>query len=100
MQYRRARTPGGTYFFTVVTHGRRRFLCEPENVALAINPCLPPHAWRKKEQAVWQRRFWEHKIRDEEDFRSTWNISITTRSNTVWLRRHATGRTPRFTGMW
>jgi putative transposase len=23
----------------------------------------------KKEQAVWQRRFWEHQIRDEEDWR-------------------------------
>jgi putative transposase len=32
MKYRRARAKGGTYFFTVVTHRRRRFLCEPENV--------------------------------------------------------------------
>jgi len=23
---------------------------------------------KKKEQAVWQRRFWEHQIRDEDDF--------------------------------
>ena len=23
---------------------------------------------RKKEQAIWQRRFWEHAIRDEEDY--------------------------------
>jgi len=23
---------------------------------------------RKKEQAVWQRRFWEHQVRDERDF--------------------------------
>jgi putative transposase len=22
----------------------------------------------KKEQSIWQRRFWEHQIRDEEDF--------------------------------
>jgi len=22
---------------------------------------------KKKEQAIWQRRFWEHLIRDEED---------------------------------
>lgn len=34
MRYRRARTPGGTYFFTVVTFRRRKFLCEPENVEL------------------------------------------------------------------
>ena len=25
---------------------------------------------KKKEQAVWQRRFWEHLIRNEEDFTS------------------------------
>jgi hypothetical protein len=28
MEYRRAKTPGGTFFFTVVTHHRRKFLCE------------------------------------------------------------------------
>lgn len=128
MEYRRARVTGGTYFFTVVTHHRRKFLCEPENIHLlrrsfwqvmqrypfwidADSWCeamvvLPEHLhcvwtlpegdadystrWRliktrfsrscgdgvrgevssarrhKKEQAVWQRRFWEHVIRDEE----------------------------------
>ena len=34
MKYRRAKIAGGTYFFTVVTHNRRLFLCEPENIAL------------------------------------------------------------------
>lgn len=33
MQYRRTKTPGGTYFFTVVTF-RRQFLSEPANVEL------------------------------------------------------------------
>ena len=28
-EYRRAYVPGGTYFFTVVTDGRRDFLTEP-----------------------------------------------------------------------
>jgi putative transposase len=124
MRYRRARTEGSTYFFTLVTYDRRRFLCEPENIALlktafryvmAQHPfkieaivVLPDHLhciwvlperdnnfstrWRlvkgyftrkcdaayrghrsasrkrKGEQAVWQRRFWEHQIRDEQDF--------------------------------
>jgi putative transposase len=124
MEYRRAKTPGATYFFTVVTHQRQPMLHLPENVALlrqafkhikqrhpftidaiAILPdhihCLwtmPPGSanfstrWRlikeyfsrhchtqykqprsisrlkKQEQAVWQRRFWEHQIRDEQDF--------------------------------
>ncbi len=34
MRYRRAKTPGGSYFFTVVTFRRRKFLCEPGNVEL------------------------------------------------------------------
>ncbi len=124
MRYRRARIYGGTYFFTVVTHQRRKILSEPENVSLlrlifkevmknhpfTIDAIvlLPDHLhciwtlpegdrdfstrWRlikgvfsrkcdaryksevsaarkhKKEQAVWQRRFWEHLIRDERDF--------------------------------
>ncbi|OKY75639.1 MAG: transposase [Desulfobulbaceae bacterium DB1] len=124
MQYRRANIKGGSYFFTVVTHQRRKILCEPENIdllravfrdVLARHPftidamvVLPDHLhciwtlpagdndfsrrWRlikgaftrkcdgkhkgeasfsrqsKGEQAVWQRRFWEHLIRDEQDF--------------------------------
>ena len=31
MQYRRDRSPGSSYFFTVVTYNRRPILCEPEN---------------------------------------------------------------------
>ncbi len=34
MQYRRAKTLGETYFFTVVTYQRCKILCEPDNVAL------------------------------------------------------------------
>ncbi len=44
-RYRRARVRGAVYFFTVVTFDRRR------------------------ERDVWQRRFWEHLIRDDEDLR-------------------------------
>jgi putative transposase len=29
---------------------------------------LKPSQIEKKEQAIWQRRFWEHYIRDEKDF--------------------------------
>jgi len=123
MKYRRAKTLGATYFFTVVTHNRRKFLCIPENIALLRRAfrevmtnhpfkieaivILPDHLhalwrlpadnadfstrWRliksyfsrhckltyqgrispsrqhKQEKAVWQRRFWEHQIRDETD---------------------------------
>ena len=34
MNYRRAKINGATYFFTVVTHDRKPFLCQPENVKL------------------------------------------------------------------
>ena len=124
MRYRRAKTKGGTFFFTVVTFRRMRIFTEKSNVDLLraslkhviqSHPfkidafvLLPDHLhciwtlpednsefstrWRliktrftlscddqfrqavfesrkrKKEQAVWQRRFWEHQIRDEHDF--------------------------------
>jgi putative transposase len=124
MNYRRAKTAGGTFFFTVVTHNRRPFLCVPENIvllrqafryAMSNHPftidaivVLPEHLhclwtlpvgdadfstrWRlikshfsrhcavsyqgqvsasrqrKQERAVWQRRFWEHQIRDENGY--------------------------------
>jgi len=34
MRYRRAQVPRGTYFFTVDTFRRRKFLCKPENVEI------------------------------------------------------------------
>jgi len=124
MEYRRDKTPGATYFFTVITYQRQPILHLPENIhllrqsfhyvkqrhpfeidAIVILPdhihCLwtmPPEVsnfsirWqliksyfshrcpskyrqqpsasrlKKQEQAIWQRRFWEHKIRDEKDF--------------------------------
>jgi len=124
MEYRRAKSPGSSYFFTLVTHNRRPILCEPENInllrdsfkrviqqhpfaidAIVILPehlhclwTLPPGdadfstRWRlikswfsrrcdsqyqgqvsasrrsKNERGIWQRRFWEHLIRNEQDF--------------------------------
>ena len=124
MRYRRIKAEGRTYFFTLVTHNRRPFLCYPNNVELLRQAfrytmqrhpieidafvLLPDHLhsiwtlpegdhnfsmrWRliksyfsryaqnkydsivstsrenKQERAFWQRRFWEHLIRDDEDF--------------------------------
>lgn len=123
--YRRAFCPGGTFFFTVVTHRRRRFLSRPiardclrvavekvaserpfETLAFVV---LADHLhciWRlpdgdsdfsvrwacikksfsqlwlaagghegdvsrarqeHRERGIWQRRFWEHTIRDQND---------------------------------
>ena len=124
MQYRRSSAKGAVFFFTVVTHKRRRFLCDEVNVALIRGAfqevhqkhpftvdafvLLPDHlhcvwtlpegdndfsmrwrqikAWFTKgcrdefkekqtatqlergEQTVWQRRYWEHQIRNDNDF--------------------------------
>ncbi|NEP03008.1 MAG: transposase [Symploca sp. SIO2E9] len=125
MQYRRATTPGATYFFTVVTYQRQKLFLTSDTIAhlryafqavktnhpftidaIIVLPdhlhclwTLPPGdanfstGWRlikttfsrvcpnqykrdrnssrqyKKEQAIWQRRFWEHQIRDEYDLK-------------------------------
>jgi putative transposase len=34
MEYRRVKITGGTYFFTLVTHYRRSFLCEADSIDL------------------------------------------------------------------
>ena len=121
--FRRALTPGATYFFTVVTYRRAPVLVRPEwldalrqsvrsvRVALPFKivawAILPDHLhciWRlpegdadyarrwslikrkvsqatagrvpsplehsrakRRESGVWQRRFWEHQIRDDSD---------------------------------
>ena len=124
--YRRAFSPGGTFFFTVVTYRRTRLFDKPEFRALLRNVIqrvrrnypfsidawvlLPEHLhciwtlpqgdadfskrWsliksgfsrqakaiqypmepispsrqKHRESAFWQRRFWEHLIRDDADF--------------------------------
>lgn len=124
MRYRRSQTPGASFFFTVVTYGRKRILCTDENPSrlkqsmeavkvehpftIDAIVLLPDHfhciwtlpqrdndfstRWmlikskftrtcadavkglpsfsriQKREQCVWQRRFWEHQIRDEQDY--------------------------------
>jgi len=124
--YRRARAPGGTFFFTVVTYRRRLVFDQPESRQIlrevvqevrqrhpfTINAwvLLPEHMhciwtlpkgsldfsvrwnliksgfsrrakslyhvdeWmndskqKRRETTIWQRRFWEHQIRSEEEY--------------------------------
>ena len=124
--YRRSKTPGGTYFFTVVTYNRHKILCKPQsrmalrNAIEEVRDLLPFHidAWvllpdhlhciwtlpegdadfskrwgmikskytknvgwalptdqkrsisriKHRDSDMWQRRFWEHQILDQEDF--------------------------------
>ena len=125
--YRRYYVPGATYFFTVVTYQRRRFLttdlarkCLREAIAAEqrkrpftqVAIVLLPDHWhaiwalpsgdakystrissikqeftrtylaaggaegvvtnsrrKKRERAIWQRRFWEHTCRDEDEIK-------------------------------
>ena len=126
--YRRARTAGGTFFFTVVTYRRRRLFHKQESRDILREVIqdvrqrhpfiidswvlLPEHMhciwtlpedsfdfsmrwsliksgfskraktlfhvdeWmndskqKHRETTIWQRRFWEHQIRDDEEYRA------------------------------
>ena len=63
---------------------------------------LPPTEGRssirmaKGERGIWQRRFWEHAIRDEGDLRAIWTTCTSTRSNMVIYRWLRTGPIPTF----
>ena len=112
MQYRRARIPGGCYFFTVVTHQRYPWLAQPaavqtlgevmrrvraqrpfETLAMVVMPDHLHCIWRLSFEdadfstrwllikpfmthrlsgrvgvkTLWQPRFWEHVLRDNND---------------------------------
>ena len=130
-EYRRAYIPGGTFFFTLVTYRRARFLCDHRARSIlreCIHACRQRHpfvveamvlqpdhihamwslpegdadfstrflvlkksfterwlragGWegaisnsrrRNRRRGVWQRRFWEHVIRDQDDFNNHLN---------------------------
>ena len=44
-----------------------------------ISAKVTPSRRTKGEKPVWQRRYWEHRIRDQEDWKGTWITFITTR---------------------
>lgn len=116
--YHRLKIAGASYFFTVVTHDRKRIFDNENNIQILRNAfrrekqrrpfdveaivILPDHLhclwtlpendsdyssrWReikkhvtkelsvtrnhRNEGEIWQRRFWEHSIRDDEDWRN------------------------------
>ena len=81
---RRARVPGGSYFFTVnlALRGGSLLTDHVEDLRSACVATVLEHPLtcdamvvlpalrRKGEAGIWQRRFWEHCIRDEADFRA------------------------------
>src|SRR3990170_655931 len=72
-EYRRWYVPGGTFFFTAVTHGRRPMLGTDlaRRYLKAGGEEITPSRSRLRhaERGIWQRRYWEHAVRDEEDLK-------------------------------
>lgn len=50
--------------------GRWRFLKTLFVRALPKTEAIPPNRARRGERGIWQRRFWEHMIRDDDDLRA------------------------------
>ncbi len=59
--YRRNRIPGGSYFFTVnlLERYQNRLLIDEIDLLCVVV---------KQERGLWQRRYWEHTIRDDLDY--------------------------------
>ena len=51
----------------------------------------------RNERGIWQRRFWEHLIRDEADYARHVEYCYINRSSTAWSRACAIGHIPPFT---
>ncbi len=69
--YRRPDLTGGTFFITQVTYQRYPWLCKDLGrlgLREAIEYVREKYPLKREEGNLWQRRFWEHCIRDEEDF--------------------------------
>ena len=87
MRYRRVGIEGGTYFFTVNLADRNQTLPECDNgypirwslIKAGFSRSIPkgeqrnPSRIAKGERGIWQRRYWEHMIRDEDDFNNHMN---------------------------
>ena len=87
-EYRCPIAPGATFFFTVVTNFRRPILAGPAALGFLRTTIkgrftdlflagggteTPRSASRRKrgprgQRGVWQRRFWDHVIRDDDDY--------------------------------
>lgn len=129
MRYRRSHVPGGTYFFTVVTHARRPWLYDPlavrqlgqafrqvkqerpfRTVGMVVMPDhfhtlwqLPPDdadystRWMRIKQVMnllrderlplWQPRFWEHTVQDENDLEQHLNYIHFNPVKHGWVQR-------------
>jgi putative transposase len=64
--------------------------------SLPIGEPRSPVMTSRGERGIWQRRYWEHTIRDDRDFAAHLTIRISTRSSMVWWRTRRIGRIRHF----
>ena len=96
--YRRLHIAGGSYFFTVVTHHRRRFLCDPAaRVALRQAFAEVRRRWPLQIDAIVLSPDHLHCVwtlpPDDSDFSTRWN-QIKGRFSKVWLASGGSEATP------
>ncbi len=60
--------------------------------ALVTHPTSYTSRQKRKEAAIWQRRFWEHTIESEEDLEVHLDYFISIRSSTDWSSVPSIGR--------
>jgi putative transposase len=58
---------------------------------LPAGPARTPGKIAKRERGLWQRRFWEHVIRDDADLERHIHYIISTRSSMGWSNAPAIG---------
>ena len=59
---------GGTYFFTLVTSDRTKFFTDERYIESFLSAISTIQKYHHFDLIIWQKRFWEHTIRDQEDF--------------------------------
>jgi len=66
-KYKRIYKDGYSYFITIVTHRREPILID--NISLLRKSFALSHSsYQRKLSGIWQKRFYEHTIRDENDW--------------------------------
>jgi putative transposase len=78
--------------------GRWRVIKTEFAKSLPIGEPRSPVMTSRGERGIWQRRYWEHTIRDDRDFAAHMTTRISTQSSTVSWRTRRIGRIRRFIG--
>jgi len=90
--------PDHMHCLWTLPEGDANFPCRWRAIKTAFAKSLPVGEPRslvmtnRGERGIWQRRYWEHTIRDDRDSPPTWITSSSTRSSAVWWRTRRIGR--------